>query len=175
MASPLGNLRSVALRRVLFEPSVKARSILALSSSQSVQNNNLMRKQKSYVSISLKEQRLIKGEVVRTVCSSVHRCLCFCYDLLFFERGAQEQARSDHKNICLTPRPLPYIRAFSLRELVHDETGTNWLQFSMSLRVHRSRYNIVNELTSASCAPAFELSLQHAFYGDTRREFSFFL
>ena len=96
MESPLGNLRSVVLRRVLFEPSVKARSILALSSSQSVQNNNLMRKQKSYVLISLKEQRLIKGVAVRIVCSSVHRCLCFYYELLFFERASN--ASAEHKS-----------------------------------------------------------------------------
>lgn len=95
MASPLGNLRSVVLRSVLFEPSVKARSILALSSSQSVQNNNLIRRQKSYALISLKEQRLIKGVVVRRVCSSVHRCLCFCYELLFFERASN--ASAEHK------------------------------------------------------------------------------
>lgn len=96
MASPLGNLRSVVLRRVLFEPSVKARSILALSSSQSVQNNNLMRRQKCYALISLKEQRLIKGVVVRKDCSSVHRYLCFCHELLFFERASD--ASAEHKS-----------------------------------------------------------------------------
>jgi len=96
MASPLGNLRSVVLRRVLFEPSVKARSILALSSSQSVQNNILIKRQKSYALISLKEQTLIKGVVVRKDCSSVHTCLCFCHELLFFERSSD--ASAEHKS-----------------------------------------------------------------------------